>query len=194
MKIVTHFPLNSNKTPSRHYSFDAICLRLWGTGGSGGGGLAMEFPWAWNIFKNFLLNLCKGGLIVEGVNTFWKFYISLEVVRIKTWVLQVISKWRSSGEWTKVSAFPFEIQHNGVTSVYIWFTPFKLESGIHSPPGFSLLVSTNINQSCPIFLFNFLLWKHALIKMRKLVRSCWHIFHCIYIKFWVLTFSRFWYI
>ena len=35
-----------------------------------GGGLAMEFPWAWNIFKNFLINLCKGRVILEGVNIF----------------------------------------------------------------------------------------------------------------------------
>ena len=44
----------------------------------------MEFPWAWNIFKNFLINLCKGRVILEGVNIFGKFYISLEVVPIKT--------------------------------------------------------------------------------------------------------------
>ena len=30
----------------------------------------MEFPWAWNIFKNFLINLCKGRVILEGVNIF----------------------------------------------------------------------------------------------------------------------------
>ena len=28
-----------------------------------------------------------------------------------------------------MSAFPFEIQHHGVTSVYIWFAPFKLGGG-----------------------------------------------------------------
>ena len=38
-------------------------------------------------------------------------------------------------------------------------------------------------------VFNFLLWKHALIKMRKVVGSCWYIFHYIYIGFSVLTFS-----
>ena len=40
-----------------------------------------------------------------------------------------------------MSAFPFEIQHHSVTSVYIWFTPFKLQGGGGG-----------------------LLWKHALIK------------------------------
>ena len=64
-----------------------------GGGGGGGGGLAIEFPWAWNIFKNFLINLCKGRLILEGVNIFLKILYLLEVVPIKTWVLQVISKW-----------------------------------------------------------------------------------------------------
>ena len=59
---------------------------------------------------------------------------------------------RSWGEWTEVSPFLFEIQHHGVTSVYIWLTPFKLGGGIHSPPGFSLPVSTNINQAAPNFL------------------------------------------
>ena len=53
----------------------------------------MKFPWAWNIFKNFLINLCKERVILEGINIFLKFYTSLEVVPIKTWVLQVISKW-----------------------------------------------------------------------------------------------------
>ena len=38
--------------------------------GEGEGGLAMEFPWAWNIFKNFLINLCKGRVILEGINIF----------------------------------------------------------------------------------------------------------------------------
>ena len=61
--------------------------------GVGGGGYGMVFQWAWNIFKNFLINLCKGRVILEGINIFGKFYISLEVVPIKTWILQVISKW-----------------------------------------------------------------------------------------------------
>ena len=43
-----------------------------GGGGGGGRGLTMEFPWAWNIFKNFLINLCKGRVILEGVNIFLK--------------------------------------------------------------------------------------------------------------------------
>ena len=63
-----------------------------------------------------------------------------------------------------MSAFPFEIQHHGVTSVCIRFTPLKLGGGILSPPGSSLPVSTNINRSAPNFLFYFLIWKHALVK------------------------------
>ena len=35
-----------------------------------GGGVAMEFPWAWNIFQNFLINLCKERVILEGINIF----------------------------------------------------------------------------------------------------------------------------
>ena len=41
MKIVTHFPLSSNKTPLRHFAPTSICLRLNGSllgGGRGGGG------------------------------------------------------------------------------------------------------------------------------------------------------------
>ena len=43
----------------------------------------MSFSWAWNILKNFLINLCKGRVTLEGVNIFGKLYISLEVVPIK---------------------------------------------------------------------------------------------------------------
>ena len=43
-------------------------------GGGGGAGwvgkLAMELPWAWNIFKNFLINPRKRRVILEGVNIF----------------------------------------------------------------------------------------------------------------------------
>ena len=57
--------------------------RLWGTirfdirlletseGLGGGRGVAMEFPWAWNIFKNFLINLYKG-------EWFWRALIFFE--------------------------------------------------------------------------------------------------------------------
>ena len=68
-KIVTHLPLNSNKMPLRHDSFDAICLRLLrdlGGGGGAGYGISMGLEY----FKNFLLNLCKGRVILEGINTF----------------------------------------------------------------------------------------------------------------------------
>ena len=108
-----------------------------------------SFEFGLEYFQTFLDKPMQRRVILEVVNIFWKFYISLEVVPI--WLLQVISKWRSCRERTKVSAFPFETQHHGVTSVYIWFTPFKLGGGIHSPPGFSLPVSTNINRSAPIF-------------------------------------------
>ena len=70
MKIVTHFAFNSNKTPLRQYSLRRpFAQDFRGTGGWGGG-MAMEFQWAWNIFKNFLINLCKGRVILEGINIF----------------------------------------------------------------------------------------------------------------------------
>ena len=56
---------------------------------------------------------------------------------------------RSWREWTKVSAFSFEIQLHAVASVYVRLTLFKLGDGIQ---GFSLPVATNINQSPPNFL------------------------------------------
>ena len=45
-------------------------------------------------FQKFLAKPMQRRVILEGVNIFGKFYISLEVVPIKTWVLQLISKWR----------------------------------------------------------------------------------------------------
>ena len=67
-----------------------------------------------------------------------------------------------------MGAFPFEIQHHSVTSVYIWFTPFKLVGGggWNSLP--SRFFSPCFHKYQPISskfsVFNFLLWKHALIK------------------------------
>ena len=29
--------------------------------------MAMEFTWSWDIFKNFLINLCKRRVILEGI-------------------------------------------------------------------------------------------------------------------------------
>ena len=29
--------------------------------------MAMEFTWSWNNFKNFFINLCKRGVILEGI-------------------------------------------------------------------------------------------------------------------------------
>ena len=80
----------------------------------------MEFTWSRNIFKNFLINLCKGRVILERI----LFLNSISPLRVnscvpKTWVLQVVSKWCSWGEWTKTSAFSLEIQHHGVASVYV---------------------------------------------------------------------------
>ena len=45
----------------------------------------MEFPWAWNIFENFLINLCKGRVILEGVNIFFEnsiFPLRLSLLRL----------------------------------------------------------------------------------------------------------------
>ena len=89
-------------------------------GGGGGGGVAMEFPWPWSIFKNSLINLCKGGVILEGVNIFFENSISflrLSLSRLGSYKSK--ANGHSWGEWTKVSAFPFEIQHHGVSSVYL---------------------------------------------------------------------------
>ena len=49
-----------------------------------GGGLAMEFPWAWNIFKKFLDKLMQRENDFRRRSFLLKFYISLEVVPIKT--------------------------------------------------------------------------------------------------------------
>ena len=65
--IVTNLPLNSNKTPLRLETSKGLIFRRLGEGG-----LTMEFPWTWNIFKNSLINLCKGRVILEGVNIFLK--------------------------------------------------------------------------------------------------------------------------
>ena len=75
----------------------------------------MEFPWAWNIFKNFLVNVCKGRASIFFENSISPLRLSL--LRLGSYKSQAIG--HSCGEWTKVSAFPFEIQHHGVTSVYI---------------------------------------------------------------------------
>ena len=55
--------------------------------------MTMEFTWSWNIFKNFLINLCKGRVILERI-----FFNSISPLRVsscvpKAWVLQVVSKW-----------------------------------------------------------------------------------------------------
>ena len=90
-KIVTHFPLNSNKTPLRHYSLRRHLLETSkGLGGGGGGyGISMGLE----HFQKFLDKPMQRRVILEVVNIFRKFYISLEVVPIKTWVSQVICKW-----------------------------------------------------------------------------------------------------
>ena len=91
--------------------------RSLGRGQGGGGRMAMEFPWAWNIFKNFLINLCKGRVILEGVNIFFENSVPplrLSLLRLGSYKSQ--ANGRSWGEWTKVSPFLFEIEHHGVTS------------------------------------------------------------------------------
>ena len=141
--------------------------------GLGRGWAATEFPWAWNIFKNFLINLCKERVILEGINIFGNSISPLRLSLLRLGSYKSQANGHSCGEWTKVSAFPFEIQLHGVTPVYISFTPFELGGGIHSPPGFSLPVSTNINQSTPDFLFLiFTVEKCSDEKMSKVVGSC----------------------
>ena len=64
-----------------------------------------------------------------------------------------------------MSAFIFEIQNHVVASVYVCLIPFKSGGGIHSSPGFSLPVATNINRSAPNFVsLIFFPWRHALTK------------------------------
>ena len=174
--------------------------------------LTSALCWVWNFhgagifFKTFL----KGEWFRRALIFFLENSTSPYRVNLcapKTWLLQVISKWHSWGEWTEASAFSFEIQHHSVASLYVWLTPFNLgrRGGIHSPPGFSLPVATNINWSVPNFLC--LIFYHGNTfspKMKlitfwnghviTLVGSHSHIFHCIYIEFPVFTFSCFWHI
>ena len=49
----------------------------------GGGEAGYVIFMGLEYFQKFLINLCKGRVILEGVNIFGKFYISLEVVPIK---------------------------------------------------------------------------------------------------------------
>ena len=54
----------------------------------------MEFSWGWNIFQKFL----KGRVISEDINIFFENSTSPYRVNLcapKTWLLQVVSKWRS---------------------------------------------------------------------------------------------------
>ena len=50
MKIVTHFPLNSNKAPLRHYSLRRPFAFFGGGGGGGGYGISMGLEY----FQKFL--------------------------------------------------------------------------------------------------------------------------------------------
>ena len=59
--------------------------------GEGGYGISMGLKY----FQKFLDKpMQQGEGFWKALIFFGKFYISLEVVPIKTWVLQVISKWR----------------------------------------------------------------------------------------------------
>ena len=117
VKIVMHFPLNSNKTPLRHYSlrraFASAWMGVYWEGGGGGGGEAGY------VISMGLKYFQKGIVILEGVN------IILKILYLP-WGCPYKANGCSWGEWTKVSPFLFEIEHHGVTSVYIWLTLFKL--------------------------------------------------------------------
>ena len=82
--MVIHFPLNSNKTPLRHYSIHFKVHLLETSEGLGGGGHGISM--GLEYFQKFLAKPMKRRVILEGVNIFLKFYISLEVVPIKTWI------------------------------------------------------------------------------------------------------------
>ena len=43
----------------------------------GGGAAAMQSPWAWNIFKNFLINICKGRALIFFENSISPLRLSL---------------------------------------------------------------------------------------------------------------------
>ena len=134
MKIVTQFPLNSNKTLLRHYSLRRpFACDFWG------GVLGMEFSWGWNIFQKLL----KGRVISEGINIFFENTTSPYRVNLcapKTWLLQVVRKWHSWGEWTKA-------RWNPLTSRFFPSCSHKYQ-----------LISSKFS------VFNFLLWKHVLTK------------------------------
>ena len=152
------------------FASTSICLRL-RRGGGLGGGAGYGIPMGLEYFQKFLDKPMQRG------QWFWRALIYFEnsisplrLSLLRLWSYKSEANGRSCGEWTKVSAFPFEIQHHGVSDLphYLFICVYLINpiyaEGWNSLPSrfFSPCFHKYQQISSKFSVFNFLLWKHAL--------------------------------